>query len=373
MAPDGQGLAPPVAAPWCLRLRDSVEVLGTGFLFTPRLALTCRHVLADARGDVHADLAGPGAWSSRAEPETRQVPQGEYAPPGGDPGSGPDVAVLRLDSAAPLAGAPIGPPEPPTFGTLVVAFGYPLGYQWGDEPENPGIWARLIVDGPDKAGGRYWLQSQHPHGHPVVPGLSGGPVIDPASGLVVGMITGTSVDQRTALMIPVGMLAASHPDLLEMLRPGVTADPVFRGGLEALAAGNYPAALAGFRAACARWPAAPDAWYYVALSALSGQRPRAHPTAYVAEIDRLLAHAASLANRGPHVLALWALVREDHHRSRGVRARPSDAELRAEITEVSAGHAREICRHVPAPETTTWRVLNQQRNPPVASGWSRMT
>ncbi len=372
MAPDGQRLAPPVAAPWCLRLRDSVEVLGTGFLLTPRLALTCRHVLVGASGDLNADLVGPEAWSSRAKPDAEWVTQGEHVPPDGDAGSGPDVAVLRLDAAAPVvAGAPIGPPEPPAFGALLVAFGFPLEYPWEDEPENPGIWARLIVDGPDKAGGRCWLQSQNPHGHPVVPGLSGGPVIDPESGLVVGMITGTSVNQRTALMIPVGVLAASRPDLRGMLRPGVTADPVFRGGLDALAAGNYQAALAGFRAACARWPDAPDAWYYVALSALSGQRPRAHPTPYVEEIDRLLAHAASLTDRGSHVLALWALVREDHHRSRGVRARPNDAELRADITEVSAGHAREICRHVPAPETTTWRTLNQQRDPPTVSGWSR--
>lgn len=367
MASDGQGLAPPVAAPWCLRLRDSIELLGTGFLLTPRLALTCRHVLADAHGDVRADLVGSLAWSSRAEPDA------EHAPAGHDPEGGLDVAVLRLDAAAPVrAGAPMGPQEPPAFGTLLVAFGFPLRYPWGDEPENPGVWARLIVDGPDKAGGRLWLQSQHPHGHPVLPGLSGGPVIDPESGLVVGMITGTSVDHRAALMIPVGALATSHPKLREMLRPGAAADPVFRGGLDALAAGNYQAALADFRAVCARWPNAPDTWYYVSLAALGGQRPRAHPTAYVEEIDRLLAHAASLSDRGPHVLALWALVREDHHRSRGIRARPSDTELRARITAVSAGHSREICRHVPAPETTTWRALNQRHWPTAHAGSRRL-
>jgi Trypsin-like peptidase domain len=350
VAPDRQGLA----APWCLRLRDSAYVLGTGFLLTQRLALTCRHVVAGASGDVHADLVGPQAWGSKAELYPEHAPSGEAE-------GGPDVAVLRLDAAAPVrAGAPIGPPEPPAFGTLLVAFGFPLEYRWGEEAENPGIWARLIVDGPDKSGGRLWLQSQHPHGHPVLPGLSGGPVIDSESGLVVGMISGTSVDQRAALMIPVEALAASHPGLGEMLRPGAGADPVFRSGLDALAAGNYQAALADFRTVCARWPNAPDTWFYVALAALEGQRPRAHPTAYVEEIDRLLAHAASLADLAPHVLALWALVREDHHRSRGIRARPSDTELRAWITEVSAWHAREICRHVPAPETTAWRALNQR-------------
>ncbi len=331
-------------------------MLGTGFLLTPRLALTCQHVLAGASGNVHADLVGPGAWSSRVEPDA------EYAPPGGDPGYGPDVTILQLEATAPVrAGAPIGPLEPPSFGTLLVAFGFALPYRWGEEPENPGIWARLIVDGPDKAGGRLWLQSQHPHGHLVMRGLSGGPVIDPESGLVVGMITGASVDYRAALMIPVRAIAAGRPRLWEKLRPGATADPVFRGGLAALTAGNYAAALADFRAVCARWPSAPDTWYYVVLAALGGQRPRAHPTAYIEEIDRLLAHAASLAGRGPHVLALWALIREDHHRSRGIRAAPSDTELRAQFTTVSAGHAQEICQHVPTPEATTWQVLNQQR------------
>lgn len=339
-----------MALPWCLRLRDSDDVLGTGFLLTPRLALTCRHVVAGASGDVQVDLVGPRKWTSRAEHAAASDAEG-----------GPDVAVLRLDAAAPvLAGAPIGPAEPPAFGTLLVAFGFPLEYRWEEESENPGIWARLIVDGPDKSGGRLWLQSQHPYGHPVLPGLSGGPVVDPESGLVVGMISGTSVAQRAALMIPVRALAASHPGLREILRPGATADPVFRSGLDGLAAGNYQAALADFRAVCARWPNAPDTWFYVALAALGGQRPRAHPTAYVEEIDRLLAHAASLADQAPHVLALWALVREDHHRSRGIRVRPSDTELRAGITEVSTWHAREICRHVPAPETATWRALNQQ-------------
>jgi S1-C subfamily serine protease len=355
MAPDGQRVAPPVAAPWCLRLRDSTDVLGTGFLLTPQLALTCRHVVTGASGDLHADLVGARAWGSRAEPVPEQ-------PADGDGHIGPDVAMVRLDAAAPISeGAPIGPQEPPAFGTLLVAFGFPLEYRWQEESENPGIWARLVVDGPDKSGGRLWLQSQHSHGHAVLPGLSGGPVIDPESGLVVGMISGTSVDQRAALMIPVRVLADSHPSLREMLRLGAAADPAFRGGLDALTDGNYQVALADFRAVCARWPDDTDSWFYVALAALGGQRPRAHPTAYVEEIDRLLAHAASLADPAPHVLALWALIREDHHRSRGIRARPNDTELRARITKVSTWHAREICRHVPAPETATWRTLNQWR------------
>lgn len=351
MAAGGQGIALPTTTPWCLRLRDGGGVLGTGFLVASRLALTCRHVLANATGDIYADLATSDRWSSTVNAD------GQIEAPD----EGPDVMLIRLSEPAPVSSvAPIGPSEPPSFGTILAAFGFPLAFPLADEPENPGVWARLVVDGFDMRGERIWLVSQNPHGQQVVPGLSGGPVIDPRSGLVVGMITRTWVNQRSALMIPVAALTASHPDLRKILQPRVPADPEFRHGLEALAVRNYPAALVSFRAVCARWPENPDTWYYVALAALNGQRPRAHSTAYVEEIDRLLEHAASLPSLEPHVLALWALIREDHYRSRGIRAVPSDDELRPRATSVSAGHAREICRHVPAPETLTWQGLNHR-------------
>ena len=165
-----------------------------------------------------------------------------------------------------------------------------------------------------------------------------------------------------ALMIPVRALAACSPVLREILRSGVSSDREFTRGLNALNSRNYPAALTDFRAVCARRPEHPDTWFYVALAALRGQRPRTHFTPYIEEIGRLLEHAASLSPSQPHVLALWAVLKEDHHRVLGLdEGVPGAEKLRRAATSITAEHAAEICDHVPAPETPTWRELQRRR------------
>ena len=294
MAPDG--LTPP-AAPWRLRISDPRQqrILGAGFPIAPQLALTCWHVVAD-QSDIWVDAGGPAGWRGLAHSDQ----------PGSHGSPGADVAVLRLARSAPDGpAAPMGPAESPPTGTVLLAFGFP---QFGRTPaarpsataENPGIWTRVVAEGFDHHAERVWLTSQSPQSLPVQRGFSGGPVLDPRTGLVVGMTAVAADRQPVALMIPVATLAACDPQLRRILLPDTIADPDFTQAIETLGAGNYAAALAGFRAVCSRRPEMPDTWYYVALAALRGQRPRDHTTAYIKEIDQLLGHVTSPARPAPH-------------------------------------------------------------------------
>ena len=350
---------PPAEAPWGLRLRDGTTgaVLGTGFLIAPRLALTCWHVVDKSQDSgIRADFAGPAERTTAAKP-AHSNPAMVSA----------DVAILRLDEPGPVA--PMGPAEPPAVGTVLAVFGFPSAPVAAGTPAalrdrlaNPGLWAQVVVDGFDLRAERLQLTSRAAHGMTVRPGFSGGPVVDPHAGLVVGMLAAGWEPHRMALMIPVRALAACSPVLGEIMRSGGLSDPEFTRGLEALNARNYPAALTDFRAVCARRPELPDTWFYVALAALRGQRPRTHFTPYIEEIGRLLENAASLSPRQPHVLALWAVLKEDHHRVLGLdEGIPGAEQLRRAAASVTAEHAAEICDHVPAPETPTWRELQRRR------------
>lgn len=352
---------PPAEAPWGLRLRDGTTgtVLGTGFLIAPRLALTCWHVVEKSRDGIRADFAGPEERTTAARPSDSNAAMVTA-----------DVAILNLDEpGGNIPVAPMGPAEPPAIGTVLAAFGFPSAPAAASVPTamrdrlaNPGMWAQVMVDGFDMRAERLQLTSRAAHGMPVRPGFSGGPVVDPNAGLVVGMLVAGWEPHRMALMIPVRALAACSPVLREILRSGVLSDREFTRGLNALNSRNYPAALTDFRAVCARRPEHPDTWFYVALAALRGQRPRTHFTPYIEEIGQLLEHAASLSPSQPHVLALWAILKEDHHRVLGLdEGVPGAEKLRRAATSITAEHAAEICDHVPAPETPTWRELQRRR------------
>lgn len=351
-----------VTAPWRLRLRDDCRrrVLGAGFVIAPGLALTCAHVIGGCQADcIRAEFGDPDVKGTLVRP--RRI--------AGHRAAEADVAVLELDKLSrPVPAAPIGPAEPPAPGTPLLAFGFPSlpprrGTTSGNETDSPGFWAQVVVDGFGMQAAQIQLTSAASHGIPVRHLFSGGPVIDPRSGLVVGMVARIWEAERIAFMIPVRALAAACPDLQEILLPRVSSDPDFRRGMSALSSGNYPAAMDSFRTVCARRPEDPDAWYYLALTAGRGKRPRAHASMYVKEIGQLMEEAAALLPREPHVLALWALLKEDHNRARGIsEGTPSIAELRKAVVRVSAEHAEEICRHYPAPEATIWQELNRRRN-----------
>ena len=238
----------PVAAPWRLAICDDARwILGTGFLITPRFALTCAHVLPENHGDLWVQCGGTGTSPTRAHPsslaETRPA----------------DVALLELDE--PLEGitpAAPGPVEPPSAGTLLEAFGLPRkgrvreaasnGHQpdAGGAPKTPGagvetgIWVPVRVNGEDLTGQRIQLSSRSPHAVPFQHGFSGGPVIEPQSDLVVGMLSHTQPAQPLSLMIPIRTLVDCSPVLRAILLPPTPADREFNEGLAALRSGNSP-------------------------------------------------------------------------------------------------------------------------------------
>lgn len=355
----------PGRAPWRLAvLNDARIILGAGFLISPELALTCAHVVANYTA---ADRAAPLRVQCGGA-DSRLIPARVHDLPGDGE---PDVAVLEL--AQPVTGiAPAlpGPAEPPPMGSLLAAFGFPRMHRAREPEERPaagalvetGIWVPVSVDGFDLAGQRIQLTSRNPQGMPVQRGFSGGPVIDPDGDLVAGMICHALPGYPMSLMIPIGTLSDVSPQLRASLRPRIPAEREFGQGLAALQAGNYAAALANFRVLCARHPEHADTWYYVVLAALHGRRPRAHARGFIEEIAELLEQAARIPPPKPHVLALWALIKEDFYHARGLAGgTPTLEQLRRGCSAITPGHAAELCLHVPAVETRTWKELDYRR------------
>lgn len=200
--PSGSSAAP---APWPIRLSDpeTGRVLGAGFRIAPRLALTCWHVVAERwdRGTEVA-LTGPAGWSGIIRPGDLE----EAAP-------GADVALLRLPGSVPDApAAPMGPAQPPAPGQVLASFGF-------RGQDDPGTWARVVVEKLDPGAHRVWLAGHAGPGGRIGQGFSGGPVADPDTRLVVGMASLAWAHQPATLMIPVAALAASRAELRPILLP----------------------------------------------------------------------------------------------------------------------------------------------------------
>jgi hypothetical protein len=192
-------------APWQVRLSDpeTGRVLGAGFRVGPRLALTCWHVVAERweRGTEVA-LTGPAGWSGIIRASDLE----EAAP-------GTDVALLRLPASVPDAAvAPIGPAQPPAPGQVLAAFGF-------RDQDDPGTWARVVVEKLDPGAHRVWLAGHALPSGPMGQTYSGGPVADPGTRLIVGMASLAWAQQPAALMIPVAALAAARTELRPVLLP----------------------------------------------------------------------------------------------------------------------------------------------------------
>ncbi|MEU8083180.1 trypsin-like peptidase domain-containing protein [Micromonospora sp. NPDC049101] len=202
----------PAAALGRLRGRSG-QVVGTAFLVTADLVITCAHVVSAALDIDHCDGEAP------AETVTVEFPlvDGE-APvaafqavvvgwwPARLDGSG-DTALLRLDRPPPNGTHParltLGESA---WGDKVRVFGFPadLGAEYG-------VWVEAELRARQGAG---WLQVESPpHQRGIGPGFSGSPVWSPAAGGIIGMVVAAERDNTTAYLIPVRALVEAHPDI----------------------------------------------------------------------------------------------------------------------------------------------------------------
>ncbi|MEU2436978.1 trypsin-like peptidase domain-containing protein [Streptomyces rubradiris] len=204
-------------AAWHARIACG-DVVGSGFLVTGRLVLTCAHVVRE-RGRAPVTVSFPHA-RELGELSATVVAHGGWAGGDTDPG---DVAVLELAVDIPLAPARFAPHDTAYTEPYpkLVSYGFPEYYDEGTLAEFQAVSAQLI------AGEWLELVTWHGHGQPIVEGFSGAAATLP-DGRVVGMVTtalGTSPEVRKGRMLPLDVLARYWPGLAELVPvPGLGDD-----------------------------------------------------------------------------------------------------------------------------------------------------
>jgi hypothetical protein len=197
----------------------------------------------------------------------------------------------------------------------------------------------------------------------LVEGFSGSAAVDGVSGRVVGMVAWSAqqLRLRVAWLLPLATLASYWPGLTASLPTALAVDPDFTAGLRHLDQGWYDDASRHLRLAAQRYPDEPDGYYYQALAALSGRRPAVYSADVIEQLENLLRRAVQAGTATPHLLGLWATVKEDYFVQRGLAEQtPTASQLRVAISEMDAEHAREIVRHVPAPECRSWQLIKDR-------------
>ncbi len=187
-------------------LNSNGKTVGTGFLVSYDLAVTCAHVIV-AAGAIDGDTIQV-QFTGRSEKINALVEPKYWR----DVKKG-DVAILRLDSVPdgipPLLLAPAESCRP---GSGFRSFGYTsaAGIQ--------GIHANGTIDG--YLSEHRLLQLQSPQANH---GISGGPVWDEARGAVVGMITKGHTElgrnQETTFATPAELFSEIYPELKPQARP----------------------------------------------------------------------------------------------------------------------------------------------------------
>ncbi len=330
---------------WQLRIRrlndgDSTpgNVIGAGFAVTGHEALTCAHVINDAK-ECWVELRGGEHETQRCKVQTLQ-------PAGDSADSRSDIAVINL--LEPVQSAPLGPRNPPIEGAELEVIGFPRSYGAREQR------ARVRVTGP-VANGLLQVNGQYGHSG-IVEGFSGSAAVDLRSRRVVGMVVEADRDPScmVAWIIPLATIAGFWKQLGDLLPKSLSVDPEFCGAVKDLEYGAYGDALNRLNGILQDYPKEADVFYYRVLAELRGKRPGGYTRPVIEAVVRLLDRALSLNPQAGHVKALLALVREDYYVLRGLV--PTSATAK-EPLQISPQHAEEILRHVPAPECPTWQYL----------------
>ncbi|MFJ8704286.1 nSTAND1 domain-containing NTPase [Streptomyces ardesiacus] len=235
MSPAGQAGVTDFPNPAIVRIfRSAPEpdtaagAVGVGFLVDDRHAITCAHVVATALGvDGHKSPVGARlpvdlplrlAEGDPATPARERVAAVTarivwWGPSQVPDGSGPDIAVLRLERQVPGTGpvrcVDIGPEK--LRGRTVEIIGFPAG-------RRQGVWHEGVLRGP-QADGQVQIDRVGA-GYRVTPGFSGSPVWSRDLGVVVGMtVRAERGEPAVGFMIPVRQLIASWRPLRALARP----------------------------------------------------------------------------------------------------------------------------------------------------------
>jgi hypothetical protein len=182
------------------------ESEGTGFFVAPSRVLTCYHVVA---GSINTNVPIKVTDSTKGEFTATIL---EQRGPGW-----PDLAFLDVD--APGAPCPLFSIEPVARGAKLVVTGYVAG-------SSVPFQSRGMTSG----GANQFGDSNEPYlrldDDPVVPGLSGSPVLDEGTGLVAGIVRLTIDDRIDAggFAVPMASIIQHIPELRPLYdRPPATA------------------------------------------------------------------------------------------------------------------------------------------------------
>jgi Trypsin-like peptidase domain len=195
---------------------------GVGFLVAERRVLTCAHVVNLALGrDRHTQdppterdlvylefpLADDAICRARVE---------RWVPPPASGIRGGDIAGLVIVGGSPPSGvAPAQLTTGAPAGCQVEVFGYPGGVARPD-----GVWASGRVPG-EVGGSLLQIDADREGAWRAQPGFSGAPVIDRATGAVIGMFKAASAidEHRDSYATPTSLLCAAWEDVLVALPP----------------------------------------------------------------------------------------------------------------------------------------------------------
>ncbi|MFI7293473.1 trypsin-like peptidase domain-containing protein [Streptomyces sp. NPDC050121] len=197
------------SAEWHARIESAGEVVGAGFLVTPRRVLTCAHVVHEAAADA-LTVTFTERPGSAAVP-ARVIADGGWG--GGSTDLG-DLAVLELAHDVPIAPAALAPVDAahgqrPDRPRKLLVYGFPVGFDEGTLAEYRITAAQLL--------NREWIQLEawQPGGQPLAPGFSGAAVTLVDTGEVVGMVTAAAGDRgvHNGRMMPTEVMARYWPAL----------------------------------------------------------------------------------------------------------------------------------------------------------------
>lgn len=182
-------------------------VRGTGFAISPNLVVTCAHIVKNCNAKI-GEFLNLFFYPERVELKAELLRIGWEE----------DVAFLRLDSSLPNSAIHMGERlgsfgSKSEIGRHFLAFGYPK-----IESDVKGFFAQGLIIGKIQNGhGAFQLQLESQE---ITFGVSGAPVMDDESGLIVGMVQKTQIPDATekfrdlAYALPTEDLCNLSPDKL---------------------------------------------------------------------------------------------------------------------------------------------------------------